>query len=115
MLNFSRVVKKKGENMKKALLLFAFCILLGTNQANAGFLYQDTITPIIATNMETENIKELKCGECQIFHCMGIIDTGHAGIQEAARRGKINKIHHVDVATKTFLGIGMTTVKVYGE
>ena len=101
--------------MKKVLLFVAFCILLSANQAKAGILWEDTVTPIIATNMETENIKDLKCGECQIFHCLGLIDTGHAGIQEAAKRGKINKIHHVDVANKLFLGIGMTTVRVYGE
>ena len=50
-----------------------------------------------------------------IFHCFGLVDTGHAGIQNAAIRGKITKIHHVDVHTKMILGIGKTTVEVYGE
>ena len=59
--------------------------------------------------------KNLKCGKCQIFHCFGLVDTGHAGIQNAAIRGKITKIHHVDVHTKMILGIGKTTVEVYGE
>ena len=101
--------------MKKFLLLLAFCTLFSVNQAKAGFIWEDTVLPVIATNMETENVKNLKCGECQVFRLMGLIDTGHAGIQEAAKRAKITKIHHVDVATKAFLGIGMTTVKVYGE
>lgn len=101
--------------MKKMLFLAILGLLLFSNKVQAGFLYQDTTVPIIATNMETNDVKNLKCGKCQIFHCLGIIDTGHAGIQKAAIRGKITKIHHVDVHTKMVLGIGMTTVEVYGE
>ncbi len=101
--------------MKKILFLIVFVGLFSINQVQAGFLYHDTITPIIATNMEVDNVKNLKCGRCQIFHCFGIVDTGHAGIQNAAIRGKISKIHHVDVKTKMVLGIGTTTVEVYGE
>lgn len=99
--------------MKK--FLFTMFLICTCCAANAGFLYQDTIIPIIATNMETKNIKDLKCGEAQIMHFLGIIDTGHAGIQNAAKRAGITKIHHVDVNTKTVIGIGMTTVQVYGE
>lgn len=98
----------------KKILLIAICLFC-TLPVKASLLYQDTITPIIATDMKTDNVKNLKCGECQIFHCLGIIDTGHAGIQNAAKRAGITKIHHVDVWTKTIIGIGMTTVQVYGE
>lgn len=101
--------------MKRILFLFAFLIVFNINQAQAGIIYNNTITPIIATNMEVDNVKNLKCGKCQIFHCLGLVDTGYAGIQNAAIRGKISKIHHVDVRTRTILGIGMTTVEVYGE
>ena len=102
--------------MKKGFFALAICILVSNfNQAKAGFIYEDTIYPILATNMETDNIKTLKKGECQIFHCWGIIDTGYAGIQNAATRAGITKIHHVDIKNKLILGIGMTTVQVYGE
>ncbi len=101
--------------MKKILFLLALVTLFGTSQAQAGFIYNDTVTPIIATNMATDSVKNLKCGKCQIFHCWGLVDSGHAGIQDAAIRGKISKIHHVDVRTKMILGIGMTTIEVYGE
>jgi hypothetical protein len=101
--------------MKRILFLFAFLIVFSINQAQAGIIYNNTVTPIIATNMEVDNVKNLKCGKVQIFHCLGLVDTGYAGIQNAAIRGKISKIHHVDVRTRTILGIGMTTVEVYGE
>lgn len=99
--------------MKKVfcILALAMCVI----PVQAGFIYEDTAYPVLATNMQVDNIKNLKVGECQVFHCMGIIDTGHAGIQEAARRGKITQIHHVDISHKMVLGIGMSTVRVYGE
>lgn len=101
--------------MKKILLLLAVLTVFCVNQAKAGVIYNNTVTPLLATNMDVDNVKNLKCGKVQIFHCFGLVDTGYAGIQNAAIRGKISKIHHVDVRTKTVLGIGMTTVEVYGE
>lgn len=101
--------------MKKILCLVILCLLFGINQVQAGILYSDVIAPIIATNMETDNVKNLKCGKAQISHILGLIDTGHAGIQDACRRGGITKIHHVDRKTRTVLGFGMTTIYVYGE
>lgn len=101
--------------MKKLFMLSLLCLFLCVNQAQAGFIYEDTAYPILATDMKTDNIKNLKVGECQVFHCMGIVDTGHAGIQEAAKRGKITQIHHVDISHKLVLGIGVSTVRVYGE
>ena len=100
--------------MKRILFLFVL-LFVSCSSVKAGIIYQDTTVPIIATDIKKENIKNLKVGEAQIFHCLGIIDTGNAGIQKAAIRGGIKNIHHVDVRTKTILGIGMTTIKVYGE
>ena len=99
--------------MKKVLciLAFAMCVI----PVQAGFFYEDTAYPVLATNMQTESIKDLKVGECQIIHFWGIVDSGHAGIQDAARRGKITQIHHVDISHKMILGIGVSTVRVYGE
>lgn len=103
--------------MKKILLCLSLCFILsGFNSANAyGIIYQDTIVPLIATDMKTENVKNLKCGEAQIFNSFGLIETGHAGIQKAAIRAGITQIHHVDVQTKRVLFWKTTTVQVYGE
>lgn len=103
--------------MKKSLVCLALCLIVnGFNSAHAyGIIYEDTIVPIIATDMKTENVKQLKCGEAQIFNSFGLIETGHAGIQKAAIRAGITQIHHVDVKTKRVLFWKTTTVQVYGE
>ena len=54
--------------MKKIFILCVLCLIINSNPANAGIFYQDTITPMLATNMEVDNVKNLKCGKCQIFH-----------------------------------------------
>lgn len=101
--------------MKKILCLVVLCLLFGINQANAGILWTDTIVPIIATDMKTDNVKNLKCGQCQFTQGL-FISTGHAGIQDCSRRSGITQIHHVDLKRKYFLGIfGMSTIQVYGE
>lgn len=103
--------------MKKILLGLGLCLMLsGVNSAHAiGILYENTIVPVIATEMKTDNVKQLKCGEAQIFNSFGLIETGHAGIQKAAIRAGITQIHHVDVKTKRVLFWRTTTVQVYGE
>lgn len=101
--------------MKKIVCLAALGLILCCNQAQAGILYTDTIVPLIATDMKTDDVKNLKCGKCQISEGW-LISTGHGGIQNACRRAGITQIHHVDLKRKYFLGIfGMTTVMVYGE
>lgn len=98
----------------KKIFVFLF-LLLCISPANAGIIYNNTTIPLIATDMQTKDVKNLKVGVAQIFNCLGIVDTGNAGIQKAAIRGGINKIHHVDVQIHTVLGIGYTTIRVYGE
>lgn len=112
MISGKEGVKKR---MRKFLICLVALLIFSCNQANAGILYSDVIVPVIATDMETTNIKELKCGEAQISHILGLFDAGHAGIQDACRRAGITRIHHVDRKTRTFLGFGMTTIYVYGE
>ena len=53
--------------MKKIFILCVLCLIINSNPANAGIFYQDTITPMLATNMEVDNVKNLKCGKCQYF------------------------------------------------
>lgn len=103
--------------MKKVFIIIALCLFLSSfEQANAvGIFYEDTIVPIIATDMKTDNVKNLKCGEAQIVNSFGLIETGHAGIQKAAIRAGITQIHHVDIKTRRVLFWRTTTVQVYGE
>lgn len=102
---------KKGITLALMTLLVVVCC----NTSQAGVIYNNTTAPLLVTDMQVDNLKNLKVGEAQIFHCLGIIDTGNAGIQKAAIRGGITRIHHVEAQTHTILSIGFTTVKVYGE
>ena len=97
------------------LAIMALLVIVCCNKAFAGIIYNNTTTPLLITAMQADDLKNLKVGEAQIFHCLGIVDTGNAGIQKAATRAGITKIHHVDAQTHTILDIGFTTIKVYGE
>lgn len=100
--------------MKKCLVIAA--VLLGTClTANAGIIVDDRTYPLMVTDMKVDSIDNLKVGEARIFHFMGITDSGKAGIQDAAKNGNITRIHHVDAKVLTILGVGFTTIKVYGE
>ena len=98
--------------MKRFLLLLI--ALLCFNTAQAGVIINDYVAPALVTDMQIDNINHLECGEAQILHILGLFDIGAAGIQDAAKNGKISRIHHVDIRKKTFLGIGKTTIRVYG-
>ena len=101
--------------MKKFLCLIAMCLLFNVEQAKAGVILTDTLEPLLISGANVENIGDLKCGTESIRHILGLFTTGYAGIYDIAVRNGINKIHHVDVRKKLFLGIGTVTIRVYGE
>lgn len=101
--------------MKNLLYLLVFCMLFSVNQAKAGIIATDTSEPLLITNMQTENLQELKSGEGRIIHVFGLVDTGFASVQDIAGWYNINRIHHVDVRKTIILGCGVTKVIVYGE
>lgn len=100
--------------MKKLLYIFVICLFLNAGQAQAGFIVNDTIEPVLATGMQVNNISDLKVGVGTIVHILGITSSGYAGIYDIALQNGINQIHHVDVRKRWFLGFGTTKVKVYG-
>ena len=78
-----------------------------------GVLYTDVKGPITATASDTAT---LKSGSATVTSILGLIATGDASIESAARDGGITKIHHVDYTAKSVLGLyAEYTVIVFGE
>ena len=123
--------------MKKIILGICFCILLNTNQAeaswgykyyDAGSIYAGTIFPQsvgrdINCSAKPVDIHKLKRGESASRNILKLIEVGDASISEAARNGRIKKIHYVDTQVSKvyipllFLPIYAKETKtiVYGE
>ncbi len=103
--------------MKKLVLvgavvaLLSSCATVGT-PAGVGFIYTDVTSGTAATS----NQLGTKVGRAKATNVLGIVATGDAGIQAAAREGGISKISHVDQKQKSVLGIVSTSQTiVYGE
>ena len=139
--------------MKKALLIsFALtcCIFSGINKSCAvnwgynyvdgGNFYSDVTIPLDAgkaINSNEENfipisnvsknstIEEqvLKKGTSSRTDILGLVEVGDAGILKAAKEGKVNKIHYIEVTKeKLYIPLGFIPVyfdrfitNVYGE
>lgn len=77
-----------------------------------GTIYTDVKAPLIATS----NSGSVKVGSAEATSILGIIATGDASIDAAAKSAGITKIHHVDEHVTNILGIFSTyKVVVYGE
>ncbi len=102
--------------MKLALALvvaagMASCATLGS-QAGMAVIYQDVVTGEAVTS----NALGSKVGTAQVNNILGIILTGDASVETAAKSAGINKISHIDSQKKSILGVYSTyTVYVYGE
>ena len=100
--------------MKKVLLSFAVAALMSScaTVGPMGAIYQDTNAPVTATS----NSVGSKVGTSKSVSILGLIATGDAGINAAAKDGGIKKISHVDSKAYSILGIFSTsTTTVYGE
>lgn len=77
-----------------------------------GFLYTDVSAPVTATNHPSYS----KVGIATCTSILGLIGTGDASIDAAAKKAGITKIHHVDFKSTSILGLYATfTVYVYGD
>lgn len=75
-------------------------------------LYTDVKAPLAVTG----NSGASKVGTAEANSILGIVATGDASIDAAAKSAGITKIHHVDYEAKNILGFYATfTVYVYGE
>ena len=77
-----------------------------------GTIYTDVKAPLAVTS----NANSSKVGSAEATSILGIVATGDASIDTAAKSAGITKIHHVDVQSFSVLGIfARFTVYVYGE
>lgn len=77
-----------------------------------GVLYSDVKSPLAVTGNEIST----KVGKAEATSVLGIVATGDASIDAAAKSAGITKIHHVDQQAVQALGIfARYTVYVYGE
>ena len=77
-----------------------------------GFIYTDMKSPMAVTN----NSGSTKVGMAKAQSILGVVATGDASIEAAAKKAGITKIHHVDEHATGILGVVATyEVIVYGE
>ena len=78
----------------------------------SGSIYTDMKAPLTATS----NPVGSKVGSSEALGILGIVATGDASIQAAAKKAGITKISHVDYKAYSILGLfARYTVYVYGE
>ncbi|MGK7396055.1 MAG: TRL-like family protein [Candidatus Cyclobacteriaceae bacterium M3_2C_046] len=91
-------------------LLFSGCAFVGSPVL--GSIYTDVQAPLAATS----NSVGTKVGTAEATSILGIVATGDASINQAAKNGNITSISHVDYHATSILGVYATfTVMVYGE
>jgi hypothetical protein len=104
-----------------AALLFIPSCAMASGSPVSGLLITSVVVP--GHSFETADdlapgtdLSNLAQGQASAFSFLGLLAGGDASIQEAASNGKIKKIHHVDHAVLSFLGIyAKYTTIVYGE
>ena len=107
--------------MKKLILAIAAVFVLSGCMTRApftpapGLIYQDTKAPLSLEYNRTD--LGSKVGEAKTTSILGILATGDASIEAAAKNGRIKTVKHSDYAFKSILfGIYTeTTVYVYGD
>ena len=78
-----------------------------------GVLYTDVKAPIQVVSGSTYKVRQ---GSASATSLLGLLATGDASINTAARNGRISKIHYIDYHSTNVLGIfAVYTVTVYGE
>lgn len=98
------------------LVVVAFCVTgcaMPTGSPLVGTVYTNVTGPVTAT---ASDASMLKSGSATATSILGLIATGDASIETAAKNAGITKIHHVDYNFKSTLGLFSSyTVTVYGE
>lgn len=96
-------------------LLVGTLLLTGCAQVRTpvtGMLYTDVKAPVAVTG----NSGSTKVGTAEARSILGLVATGDASVETAAKAAGITKVHHVDAHATSILGI-IATYKlfVYGE
>ncbi len=105
--------------MKKlltAIAITAAVALTGcATSTPVGSLYTQLKLPVAVTEAKAASTK-LKVGKAECKSILGMVATGDASIDTAAKNAGITVIHHVDWEVKNILGIiGTYRCNVYGE
>ena len=103
--------------MKKLIASCALAMLLSgcamTQSPVTGMIYTNVKAPFAATAAPEQ---PQRVGRASVRSVLGIIATGDASIQTAARNGGIREIHFVDYESQNFFGVlAEFTVVVYGN
>ncbi len=102
--------------MKKLIIILAVAATFTGCAFSAspvlGSIYTDVKAPVVATANPAGN----KVGTGEATSILGIVATGDASINSAAKKAGITRISHVDYQATNILGIfAKYTVYVYGE
>ena len=105
--------------MKKlltAIAITAAVALTGcATSTPVGSLYTQVKLPVAVTQAQAASTK-LKVGKAECKSILGLVATGDASIDTAAKNAGITTIHHVDWEAENILGIiGTYRCVVYGE
>lgn len=110
----NRVIMKKIFSfvcVAAAVLSMSSCAVVAT-PAGIGGLYTDVQSGLTATS----NTVGKKVGTSSAINVLGIVATGDASINAAAKNGGITKISHVDQKQTSVLGLfAKSETVVYGE
>jgi hypothetical protein len=92
-------------------ILFSSCAM-SRRAPLTGLLYTSTKSPGFVTG----NAGASKVGTAEAMSILGLVATGDASIDAAAKAAGISKIHHVDEECTAILGIiAKYKIHVYGE
>lgn len=104
------------KNASRAIAIAALLATLGGCAAGVSPVTGFWFTDVQGPGAVTANQVSTKTGTATATSILGLVGTGDASIETAARNGGITKIHHVDYQTKSILGIYATfTTVVKGE
>lgn len=93
-----------------AIVLLSSCAI--PTMPIMAWAYADVKGPVAVTG----NSGSSKVGTSQATGILGLVTTGDASIEAAAKAAGISKIHHVDYYSTTVIGVYATyTTIVYGE
>ena len=108
---------ERMDNMKKLLTgiaILAAVVLTGcATPYPQGLAYLQLKLPVAVSGDKAAN---LKVGKAECRSVLGLVATGDASIDAAAKNGGITVIHHVDWEVENVFGLlGIYRCVVYGE
>jgi hypothetical protein len=101
---------------KKLVIAAGFALMLSScaivSSPLSGFVYTDVKSPVAVT----DNQNSTKVGTAEATSILGIVATGDASVEAAAKSAGITKIHHVDQHSTGIIGVfAKYKIYVYGE